>query len=130
VTPKSLTFWGHIILWHCGPFPYSMRAENSKPKLFNTKPSFKVKDGNYTIARFQGDGGKYTLLGGEFKTVDGPNTFGTYMWAEFKNWSKIEKKMIEGPYIHHMSEVLGNYSDVLKEFCKFIPELEFDLLEE
>lgn len=118
------------LLWHCGPFPYSMRDEDSKPKLFNTKPSFKVKDGEYTIARFQGDGGRYTLLGGQFKTVEGPHTFGTYMWAEFKNWAKIERKMIEGPYIHHMSEIYGNYKDALKEFCKFIPELEFDKLED
>ena len=107
-----------------------MRLENSKPKLFNTKPSFSAKDGEYTIARFQGDRGNYTLLGGQFKTVDGPHTFGTYMWAEFKNWSRIERKMIDGPYIHHMSEIYGKYAEILKEFCKFIPELEFDSLEE
>ena len=118
------------LLWHCGPFPYSMRAEDSKPKLFNTKPSFKAKDGEYTIARFQGDGGKYTLLGGEYETVDGPHTFGTYMWAEFKDWSKLEKKIINGPYIHHMSEIYGNYSHILKEFCKYIPEISFDPLED
>lgn len=118
------------LLWHCGPFPYSMRDENFKPKLFNTKPSFKVKDGQYTIARFQADDGKYTLLGGEFKTVDGPVTFGTYMWAEFKDWAKIERKMIEGPYIHHMSEVYGDYTEELKEFCKYISGLEFDPIEE
>lgn len=118
------------LLWHCGPFPYSVKDENSKAKLFNTKPSFKAKDGDYTIARFQGDGGKYTLLGGNFKTCEGPNTFGTYMWAEFKDWSKLEKKIINGPYIHHMSEVWGKYEDVLEEFCKYIPELEFDRLED
>ncbi|MBE7053137.1 MAG: fucose isomerase [Ruminococcaceae bacterium] len=118
------------LLWHCGPFPMSVKDENSKPKLYNTKPSFKAKDGNYTIARFQGDNGKYTLLGGEFETVEGPHTFGTYMWAQFKDLSKVEKKLINGPYIHHMSEVYGQYKDVLEEFCKFIPELEFDPIEE
>ncbi len=118
------------LLWHCGPFPYSLKNENSEAKLFNTKPSFKAKDGDYTIARFQGDAGNYTLLGGEFKTTDGPYTFGTYMWAEFNDLSKIEKKLINGPYIHHMSEVYGKYVDVLEEFCKFIPELHFDPIEE
>lgn len=117
------------LLWHCGPFPYSVKDDNCGAKLFNTKPSFKTKDGEYTIARFQGDAGKYTLLGGNFKTCEGPVTFGTYMWAEFKNWSKIENKIINGPYIHHMSEVFGKYEDVLEEFCKFVPELEFDRLE-
>ena len=52
------------------------------------------------------------------------------MWAEFNNLSKIEKKLINGPYIHHMSELYGKYADVLKEFCKFIPNLEFDPIEE
>ena len=106
-----------------------MKNDSSKAKLYNTKPSFRAKDGNYTIARFQGDAGKYTLLGGTYKTVDGPHTFGTYMWAEFKDWAKIEKKMINGPYIHHMSEIYGEYADVLEEFCKFIPDLEFDPIE-
>ena len=118
------------LLWHCGPFPYSTKADNSQARLFNTKPSFRVKDGEYTLARFQGDGGKYTLLGGEFHTTEGPHTFGTYMWAEFKDLSKIEKKLINGPYVHHMSEIYGNYAEVLEEFCKFIPELEFDPLED
>ncbi len=114
------------LLWHCGPFPYSMKKDGARAYLYNTKPSFIVKDGNYTIARFQGDRGNYTLLGGNFHTTDGPNTFGTYMWAEFDNLSKIEKKLINGPYIHHMSEVYGQYAQCLEEFCKFIPELTFD----
>lgn len=118
------------LLWHCGPFPLSMKDECEKATLFNGKPSFRVKDGDYTIARFQGDSGKYTLLGGNFKTTLGPKTFGTYMWAEFKDLSKLENKLINGPYIHHMSEVYGKYADVLEEFCKFVPELEFDPLED
>ncbi len=114
------------LLWHCGPFPYSMKKDGEQARLYNTKPSFRVKDGDYTIARFQGDRGRYTLLGGEFTTTDGPNTFGTYMWAEFEDLSKLEKKLINGPYIHHMSEVYGTYKEELEEFCKYIPELEFD----
>ena len=114
------------LLWHCGPFPYSQKNERSKAYLYNTKPSFLAKDGNYTIARFQGDHGKYTMLAGDFKTTDGPKTFGTYLWAEFADLSKIERKLIDGPYIHHMSEVYGSYAETVKEFCRFIPELEFD----
>ena len=40
--------------------------------------------------------------------------------------TKIEKKLINGPYIHHMSEIYGSYADVLEEFTKFVPGLEFD----
>ena len=117
------------LLWHCGPFPYTMKKEGVQAKLFNCKPSFRCKDGIYTIARFQGDAGRYTLLGGKFVTTDGPHTFGTHIWAEFNDLSAIEKKLINGPYIHHMSEIYGDYSEVLEEFCKFIPGLEFDPIE-
>lgn len=114
------------LLWHCGPFAYSMKDENSKAILYNTKPSFKVKDGTYTIARFQGHKGNYTLLGNAFNTTEGPHTFGTYMWAEFPDLAKVEKKLVYGPYIHHMSEVYGDYEEAIKDFCKYIPNLTYD----
>ena len=114
------------LLWHCGPFPASCKADGERPCLYNTKPSFRAKDGRYTIARFQAENGKYYLLGGEFNTCKGPKTFGTYMWAEFDNLPKVERKLIEGPYIHHMSEVYGEYADYLKEFAKYFDDIEYD----
>lgn len=117
------------LLWHCGPFPLKYKDPSCKPYLYNTKPSFKLKDGNYTIARFQCENGKYYLLAGNFNTCEGPKTFGTYMWAKFKNLPKVERKIIEGPYIHHMTEIPGNYVEVLKEFAKY-EDLIFDPIEE
>ena len=117
------------LLWHCGPFPMKYKAEGEKPYLYNTKPSFRLKDGQYTIARFQAERGKYYLLGGSFHTCEGPKTFGTDLWAQFKDLPKLERKLIEGPYIHHMSEVPGDYTEYLKEFAKYIDEVEFDALE-
>ena len=118
------------LLWHCGPFPLEYKDENCKPYLYNTKPSFKLKDGQYTIARFQCANGKYYLLGGKFDTCDGPKTFGTYMWAQFKDLPKLERKIIEGPYIHHMTEIPGDYTAELEEFCKYIDDIQFDKLED
>lgn len=118
------------LLWHCGPFPLRYKDEKCKPYLYNTKPSFKLKDGVYTIARFQAEKGKYYLLGGSFHICGGPDTMGTYMWAQFKNLPKVERKIIEGPYIHHMTEVPGDYTEYLKEFAKYTDEVEFDTLEE
>jgi hypothetical protein len=89
-----------------------------------------MKDGEYTLARFQGEKGKYYLLGGKFHTCEGPKTFGTYMWAEFKDWAKLERKIVEGPYIHHVTEVPGDYTAELKEFAKYVDGVEFDSLED
>lgn len=118
------------LLWHCGPFPLEYKAEDvKKPYLYNTKPSFRLKDGTYTIARFQCDGGKYYLLGGKTQTCAGPETFGTYMWVQFKDLDAVERKLIEGPYIHHMSEVPGDYVRELREFAR-LSGIEFDAIEE
>ncbi len=114
------------LLWHCGPFPLKYKDENCKPYLYATKPSFKLRDGEYTIARFQGEKGKYYLLGGKFHTCDGPETFGTYMWAEFDDLAKVERKIVEGPYIHHMTQIPGDYTAEIKEFAKYIDEIIYD----
>ncbi len=118
------------LLWHCGPFPYSMKQDGETASLPGGRLAFRAKDGEYTLARFQSDRGNYTLLGGKFKTTDGPKTGGTYIWGEFENWPKLERKLIDGPYIHHMSELCGNYEEVLREFCKYVPELTFDGIDE
>lgn len=118
------------LLWHCGPFPVSCKADAEKPYLYNMKPTFRARDGKYTLARFQAEKGKYYLLGGQFTTCQGPKTFGTYMWAEFKDLPKLERKLIEGPYIHHVTEIFGDYTAELKEFVKFVDEVEFDALED
>lgn len=118
------------LLWHCGPFPASCAAEGEKPRLISLKPTFRVRDGEYTLARFQAAEGKYYLLGGTLRTCEGPETFGTYLWAEFKDLPKLERKLIEGPYIHHVSEIYGDFTAYLKEFCKFVDGVEFDPLED
>ncbi|MCL2742609.1 MAG: hypothetical protein FWE67_02030 [Planctomycetaceae bacterium] len=117
------------LLWHCGVFPVSLRQNDSRRELKIHKPDFCAKDGRYTIARFQGDCGKYYLLGGTFETTDGPETVGTYLWAKFNDLPKLERKLIEGPYIHHVSEIEGDYAAELRELTKYVPELIFDPLE-
>ncbi len=117
------------LLWHCGPFPASACEEGKKPKFAAGKPYFRAKDGEYTLARFQVDEGKYYLLGGKFETCDGPDTYGTYMWAQFKDLPKLERKLVEGPYIHHVSEIYGDFVGALKEFTKYV-DVTFDPLED
>lgn len=120
------------LLWHCGPFALSLKKPGI-PAEFDAlaRPSFRLADGHYTISRFQADeNGKYYLFGGEFNTTEGPKTVGTHLWAEFDNLAAVERKLIEGPYIHHMCEIPGSYCDSLREFCKFVPELNFDGINE
>ena len=137
---KKLPFFGEFtvrhpenrnaeLLWHCGPFAYSLKKEGTEAKLVNMREWLQVKDGTYTIVRMDQDNGSYRLLAGDFHTTEGPYTTGTYLWAEFDNLSKWEKKLVEGPYIHHMAEIEGSYVEVLKEFCKYVPGLTVDTVE-
>ncbi len=118
------------LLWHCGPFAYSLKKEGCPAKEVNMRQWFRVKDGQFTVARMDQDDGKYSLLAGTCQSMEGPYTFGTYLWAKFKNLPAWERKLVEGPYIHHMAEIEGDYTEELREFCKLVPALRLDTVEE
>ena len=114
------------LLWHCGPFAYSLKKEGSPCKNVNMRQWFQVQDGQFTIARFDQDNGDYSLLAGACHSTEGPYTFGTYLWAEFDNLPAWERKLVEGPYIHHMCEIEGDFTAELREFTKYVPLLKLD----
>ena len=114
------------LIWHCGPYPYSLRKHDADPKIIQERPNWEIKGGDITIARFDGDRGTYKLFAGHAQGVDGPKTTGTYIWAKVDDWAKWERKFMEGPYIHHVSGIHGKYAAILKEACKYITGLEFD----
>lgn len=118
------------LLWHCGPFAYSLKHPDSEAREENQRQWFRVKDGKFTIARLDQDNGKYSLLNGTFESAEGPYTFGTYLWARFKNFHAWERRVALGPYIHHMAEIEGDYVASLREFCRYIPALESDAVDE
>ena len=117
------------LLWHCGPFALSLKKPGVKASLPNCRPSFRLRDGLYTISRLDSLNGKYSLLAGKFRTTDGPYTTGTHLWALFDSYKKWENKLIYGPYIHHMAEITGDYTDALAEFTRFEPEITLDAAE-
>ena len=134
---KKVTFFGEFtvrhpenknaeLLWHCGPFAYSLKAEDSVAKSVNQRPWFRVRDGKYTVSRIDQDNGKYTFLNGVCRSTDGPYTFGTYLWAEFNDLNKWERRLVEGPYIHHMAEIEGDYTKEIQEFCKYAGDMTAD----
>lgn len=114
------------LLWHCGPFAYSLHRLGEECKCVNMREWFQVQQGHYSVARIDQDHGKYSILVGECDSAEGPYTFGTYLWAKFSDLDKWERKLIEGPYIHHMSEIEGSYTESIREFCKYVPALHFD----
>ena len=114
------------LLWHCGPFPLSVKAPDSKARLVNQREWFRAKDGEYTAARLDQESGNYMILPLKCHTVDGPLTHGTYIWGEFENLQAVEDRLLDGPYIHHFCEIEGDYTKELREFCKYVPELNVD----
>lgn len=114
------------LLWHCGQFAYSARKENSFCKCFNMRENFEAKASHYTVARIDQDHGKYSVIAGECDSAEGPYTNGTYLWAKFEDLNAWERKLIEGPYIHHVSEIEGGYTNEIKEFCKYVPQIKFE----
>jgi L-fucose isomerase-like protein len=126
------------LLWHCGNFPPSLAKKNSKKELGRHfifedhmvgTGEWELEHGDITICRFDGDHGQYQFFFGEGKGVDGPGTKGTYVWFEVKDWPRWERKLVEGPYIHHCAGAYGKYADTLRELCKYIPGLEPDFAE-
>lgn len=117
------------LLWHCGVFAYSLHDTAKHCRCVNMRENFCVKPGHYTVARIDQHQGKYSVIIGECDSCDGPYTAGTYLWARFADLSKWEKSLIEGPYIHHVSEIEGSYSDCIKDVCKFIPALGCEIIE-
>ncbi len=123
-----------ILLWHCGS-ALSLVAEGCKPKFGKhwILPSpisgvghWRLKDGNLTVARFDGDGGQYQLIAGEGKTIDGPFTQNTYMWMEVDNWLRWENAFIKGPYMHHVAVVHEHCANILLNSCKYFPNTKSD----
>ena len=117
------------LLWHCGPFAYSLKKHGTGAKMVNMRQWMQVEDGHFTVARIDQDHGNYSIAVCECDSAEGPYTFGSYMWGKFKDLPGVERKLIEGPYIHHMSEIEGSLTDSIREFCKYVPGLTFDGLD-
>ncbi len=123
------------LLQHCGPFPISLAKSDKQlvnPFVFEANAGAVVqelKEGEITIVRFDGDNGKYSLLAGTAQVVDGPYNAGSYCWIEVENLPRLERKLVEGPYIHHCTGVYGNILAVLYEAQRYF-NFELDLFNE
>jgi L-fucose isomerase-like protein len=126
------------LLWHCGNAAYSLAYDEGLSRLENTAifehhcpgaGHFRLKDGDLTLCRFDGDHGNYHLFIGEAKTTEGPMVNGSYVWIQVNDWPKWERRLVTGPYVHHISGVHAKVAPVLYETCKYIEGLEADPIE-
>ena len=113
------------LLQHCGPWPISVAREKPTicvPVAFpqNGAVSAEAKHGPMSLVRFDGDEGNYSVLLGHAKGIDGPWTRGTYVWIEVNNLKRLEAKVVEGPYIHHVAAIHGDIVPVIYEACKYL----------
>jgi len=114
------------LIWHGGPFAYSLAKKDSKPKLHytaannRTEPWWEMKQGDLSLLRMDEHDGKYYMFCGEGKTTEGPETTGTWVWMEVDDWKKWEEKLMLTPYIHHVAGVYGHYYDELREIAKYL----------
>lgn len=108
------------LLWHCGPFPYSLRDPEKKAGIDAFNGRWELKKGEITVCRFDSIGGEYVLFAGEGKATDGPETTGTYVWLETDNWEQWEEKLVFGPYIHHVGGMYGSYARALEEAARYL----------
>jgi len=120
-----------VLLWHTIA-PFILKDLKSEVNvntpwilkgLSDFTPQYKLKDGPLTLARFDGDNYEYILGIGQGKTVSGPYTRDFYAWLEVENWIQWERKLVNGPYIHHCSAIYDHCADILEEACKYIPGL-------
>ncbi|UYX12592.1 L-fucose/L-arabinose isomerase family protein [Lactobacillus delbrueckii subsp. indicus] len=114
------------LLQHLGTFAF--QTAKDRPVLppshfvfdYPGSAAFGVKDGTYTLVRFDGDHGDYSMLVGNAKTCEGPYEQGTYAWFEFKDLNRFEAKYVYGPYIHHMAGVRADVVPILAEAGKYL----------
>ncbi len=108
------------LLWHCGPFPYSLKAPDSAARLVGGQERWELKQGDITVCRFDDIDGEYYLFAGEGHSTTGPETTGTYVWFEVDDWKKWEERLMFGPYIHHLGGMYGRYFPVLREVARYL----------
>jgi L-fucose isomerase-like protein len=126
------------LLWHCGPFPLSLKKEDSKAFVSNHlileggcpgTGNWEIKGGDISLVRFDGFNGNYNLFVGHAKGTTGPWNSGTYLWIKVNDWSKWEEKLIYGPYIHHVIGMHDKIAPVLYEAVKYIKGLQLDTID-
>ncbi len=65
---------------------------------------------------------------GHAKGIQG-NIAGILCMVEVDDWVKWERKLVEGPYVHHCVGIHADVIPVLYEAVKYIPGIQLDLVD-
>lgn len=68
------------------------------------------------ILGFHNQVSPFSIFSRMFEAIIG----GTYVWVEVANLKRLEAKVVEGPYIHHVAAIHGDVVPVVYEACKYI----------
>ncbi len=108
------------LLWHMG-FAKQLRAANEKASVLKTgEGNYRLKEGEQTLVRFDGDHGEYYCFVGTGHSVAGPPTGGNYTYLKVENWPQWEKKFVYGPYVHHVVGMYGDHELALKDAFRYL----------
>ena len=87
--------------------------------------NYRLKTGDLTILRFDGDHGDYSCFVGKGESIHGPETGGNYTYLQVEDWAKWEKKFVYGPYVHHVVGIYGDHRDALFDACRYL-DIKYD----
>jgi L-fucose isomerase-like protein len=127
-----------VLLWHAGA-PTTLCKPGASVTLSDHwilkgplagMTHFPLRDGPITVARFDGDSGRYRLAVGEGVSMPGPFTQNNYVWMKVDHWPRWERTLMEGPWIHHTAMAYSHCAEVLTEMCRFVPQIDAVRLDE
>ena len=113
------------LLWHMG-FAKQLKDPSVEGYVIKTgEGHYRLKTGDLTILRFDGDHGDYFCFVGKGESIHGPETGGNYTYLQVEDWTKWEKKFVYGPYVHHVVGIYGDYRDALFDACRYL-DIQYD----
>ena len=113
------------LLWHMG-FAKQLKDPNVDGYVIKTgEGHYRLKTGDLTVLRFDGDHGNYSCFTGKGKSIIGPETGGNYTYIQVDDWSRWEKKFVYGPYVHHVVGIYGDHRKAISDACYYL-DIKFD----
>ncbi len=120
LTMKNLYDNNSELLWHMG-FAKQLKDQNEPGFVAKTgEGNYRLKTGELTIIRFDGDHGDYSCFVGHGQSIHGPKTGGNYTYLKVDDWSKWERKFVYGPYVHHVVGFFGDHRLAINDALRYL----------